>query len=236
MILLVNGDSHSAGAEIMNPHAFAEDDPRYVHLGRQPHPDNLRESWGYLLSRKFDSSFVCLAESASSNTRIIRTTRKWLDFHELDEYVFIIVQWSTWEREEWFIDETFYQVNGSGVDMVPLSHQQKYKEYVSSIDWTEKTNEAHDDIWDFHQELTERGVRHLFFNGNNYFESINTIHQWGDTYIGPYDRELTYDHILRSQGCHPVNSESWHFGSDGHQKYANFLYKYILDTNLLQNG
>jgi len=41
MILYVNGDSHTAGAEAVNSHAFADDDPAYKHLGRLPHPDNL---------------------------------------------------------------------------------------------------------------------------------------------------------------------------------------------------
>ena len=44
MILYVNGDSHTAGAEAVNPYAFAEDDPNLTHLGRLPHPDNLAVS------------------------------------------------------------------------------------------------------------------------------------------------------------------------------------------------
>ena len=45
MILYVNGDSHTAGAEAVNSHAFAEDDPALYHLGRLPHPENLEVSW-----------------------------------------------------------------------------------------------------------------------------------------------------------------------------------------------
>jgi hypothetical protein len=38
MILYVNGDSHTAAAEAVNPHAFAEDDPiALFYMGRALH-------------------------------------------------------------------------------------------------------------------------------------------------------------------------------------------------------
>ena len=78
MILYVNGDSHTAAAEAANLHAFAEDDKEYFYLGRAPHPDNLAISWGKVLSRTLNAGFNCGAESASSNSRIIRSTQDWL--------------------------------------------------------------------------------------------------------------------------------------------------------------
>ena len=80
-----------------------------------------------------------------------------------------IIQWSTWEREEWLIDDEYYQINASGTDDVPDSHIQKYKEYVAKVNWKKKTKEAHEDIWQFHLELEELGAKHIFFNGNNDF-------------------------------------------------------------------
>ena len=78
MILYVNGDSHTAAAEAVNPHAWAMDDGELFYMGRAPHPANLAVSWGKLLSQTLRASFHCGAESASSNQRIIRTTREWL--------------------------------------------------------------------------------------------------------------------------------------------------------------
>ena len=46
MILYVNGDSHAAAAEAVNPHAWAQDDGLFYGLGRMPHPDNERASFG----------------------------------------------------------------------------------------------------------------------------------------------------------------------------------------------
>ena len=76
MLLLVNGDSHAAAAEAVNSYAFANDDPSRVLKGRAPHPDNLKVSWGYQLSIPLKVKVICLAESASSNSRILRTTKE----------------------------------------------------------------------------------------------------------------------------------------------------------------
>ena len=97
MILYVNGDSHSAGAEAVVPYCYAQDDHLYRALGRKPHPDNERASFGCLLANKLNAILHCDAESASSNTRIIRTTRDYIKNEGAPD--FILIGWSTWERE-----------------------------------------------------------------------------------------------------------------------------------------
>ena len=48
-MIYINGDSHSAGAEIINDYCFAEDDRRYTALGKRPHPENIPYTFGYKL-------------------------------------------------------------------------------------------------------------------------------------------------------------------------------------------
>ncbi len=124
MLLYVNGDSHSAGAEAVNPFCFACDDSKYRNLGRKPHPDNLAVSYGNIISNSIRSTLICDAESASSNTRIIRTTRDFLLHNRPD---LIIVGWATWEREEWYHNGTHYQVTAGGTDLVPNELLDQYK-------------------------------------------------------------------------------------------------------------
>lgn len=234
MILYVNGDSHTAGAEAVNTYAFAEDDPALFYMGRAPHPENLAVSWGKLLSLTLKTSFRCDAESGGSNARTIRTTREWLndagqDFSEK----LIIIQWSTWEREEWLHDNTYYQIGASGTDDVPLELRRRYQEFVVNTNWQEKTEQAHQDIWDFHQELKKQKIKHIFFNGNNDFSAIKNHKKWGVNYIGPYDSTQTYDAIIRSKGISTVMPDSWHFGRDGHSAFHRYILQYILDNKLL---
>ena len=231
--LFVNGDSHAAGAEAATPHAFAEDDQFYHALGRQAHPDNARVSWGCELANQINAVLDLAAESASSNARIMRTTREWLDQNSdhLSDAL-IIIGWSTWERQEWVIDEVTYQITASGDDWLPPDHHDRYRQWIADLDWRAVTCEAHDRIWQLHLDLESRGVRHLFFNGNNSFSRIHDTKPWGDCYIKPYEDLGTYDAILRANGYKTVTPKSWHFGADAHCFWANFLLQYIEYHNI----
>ena len=233
MILYVNGDSHTAAAEAVNPHAFAEDDSALRFLGRIPHPENLAVSWGKLLSLSLKAGFHYGAESASSNTRILRTTREWVSQQKEFDETLLIIQWSTWEREEWFHDGVWYQVGSSGIDQVPQALQEKYRHFVIGTDWKSKTEQAHHDIWQFHQELKQKNIAHIFFNGNSDFSKIAQKHDWGNNYIGPYDSKMTYDALIRAQGIDTVAPNSWHFGRDGHSYFHRFMLQYIIANKFI---
>jgi hypothetical protein len=233
MILFVNGDSHTAAAEAVNPYAFAEDDPALAPLGRTPHPANLAVSWGRLLSLTLKAGFHCAAESASSNSRILRTTRDWVGQQRGFNDVLLIIQWSTWEREEWLHEEVYYQVGASGIDDVPQPLQEKYRNFVIGTDWKLKTQQAHEEIWKFHNELKSNGIKHVFFNGNNDFSQIDDHHDWGHNYIGPYDPKQTYSSIIRAQDIDTVAPNSWHFGKDGHSYFHRFMLQYIIANKFI---
>jgi hypothetical protein len=111
------------------------------------------------------------------------------------------------------------------------------------VDWNQKTDEAHKQIWAFHQELEAQGIKHIFFNGNNDFSIIGDpgkysypfgpMYNWGSSYIGPYDPKQTYNAIIRAAGIATVNSKSWHFGKDGHSFFAQFMLQYINNNKLI---
>lgn len=233
MILYVNGDSHTAAAEAMNSYAFAEDDPRLAHLKRLPHPDNLAVSWGRLLSENLKAVFCCEAESASSNHRILRTTKSWIEKNKNNlSRTFMIIQWSTWEREEWLHDGVYYQVNASGIDHVPLALAETYKKFVAEVDWHSKTQYWHDQIWQLHNDLDQLGVKHVFFNGNSDFSKIKQQHDWNSSYLNPYSKEGTFSEIV-SKKYATVAPNSYHFGQEGHRFFAQFMLKYCIDNQLI---
>ena len=230
-ILYVNGDSHTAAAEAINTHAFAEDDSNYWMFGRSPHPDNFKVSWANQLASALGVDLHCGAESASSNSRILRTTREWLT-HASNINDLIIIQWSTWERKEWLIEGVYYQITASGTDDVPSDHQLRYKEYIADVDWPQVAQQAHDDIWQFHLELLQQQTPHVFFNGNNSFDTIVERKDWGNSYIDPYISEGTFDQRLRNAGFDTVNPKSWHFGAEAHCFWAQSMLQYVTNNNL----
>jgi hypothetical protein len=169
MILYANGCSHTAAAEAVVPDAFAVDDGKNG-IDRRPHPANLAASWCTHLSRDLGRTLVCDAESASSNDRIARTTREWIANNpDKLSNTFMVIQWTTWEREEWLHNGTWYQVNASGADWVPKELQQRYKQFVVDVDWTTKTQECHEKIWILHTELQRSNIPHLFYSSHSTF-------------------------------------------------------------------
>jgi len=227
LILYVNGDSHSAAAEAAVPYAFAQDDSLYYALGRQPHPENERVSYGCNVANQLHAILHIDAESASSNARIIRTTYQYLKDEGTPDA--IIIGWATWEREEWLHNGEYYQVTAGGTDMVPDDLMPKYKEWVvaAADRYAENEIRQHESIWQFHNMLKDLAIPHLFFNTYSCFSHIrqNGLAQyaWGNNYIDPYVEESTYYTWLKQNGCKTVNPNSYHFGIDAHDKWADFL-------------
>ena len=223
MILYVNGDSHSAAAEAVNPHCFANDDPNYTYLERKPHPKNLEASYGQLVADNLGYSLVCDAESASSNDRILRTTKTYLENNTPD---LIIIGWSHWEREEWLYNDTYWQIVGSGISSDwPGAIKDKHKEWVLSLDYQSKLIEWHEKIWQLHLDLKD--IPHLFFNCFKAF-SISDQKDWGYSFINPYTYGFSYQEYLIN--CGFLTTAGQHFRADAHQAWANRLTKAINES------
>jgi hypothetical protein len=233
MILYANGCSHTAAAEAVVPAAFAGDDGR-AGIDRRPHPTNLAASWCTHLAHDLGRTLVCDAESASSNDRIERTTREWIANNpDKLNNTFMVIQWTTWEREEWLHNGTYYQVNASGADWVPRDLQTKYKQYVANHDYWAKTQEWYKKIWDLHCELLDRKVTHLFYNGWSTFRDIPDKRDFGKSYLGPYSRDLSYNSVLVNNGFEWVSPNSYHFDAKGHCFWAKYVLQYINEHNLV---
>jgi hypothetical protein len=234
MILYVNGDSHAAAAECVNPHAWACDDVMYWGLGQQPHPDNLRASFGCELANQLGAVLICEAQSGCTNDRIVRTTQDWIEKNpDILHDTFLVLQWSTWEREEWLHEGQYYQIGASGTDSVPSALQEQYRHYIVGLDWPEKTRLAHDQIWRFHLELKSQNIRHVMFNGNTDFGQTQNRMDWNTSYLCPYDSDQTYNHVLRKNGFQTVNPNSWHFGPSAHSYWSRYLLQYITNNGLI---
>lgn len=238
MLLYINGDSHSVGADAVAPFGFANDEGR--HWGtphRHGYRDNVLASYGVQAAEKLNWDWINQGESGSSNDRIIRTTEIFLETSNIDE-VFLLIGWSTWEREEWLHNDIYYQVNASGHDQVPPELQNKYKEWVVS-----QTAEAvgrkmlhwHDKLYEYHISLRQRGIRHLFFNTYSDFSPIiqshmsyrPMLHNWHNSYIDPYNQNFTYYYWLQNRGHKTVKEGNYHYGRNAHADWADFLVPHL---------
>jgi hypothetical protein len=234
MILYANGCSHTAAAEAVIPACFADDDGRHG-IDRRPHPTNLAASWCTHVAAGLGRGLVCQAESGGSNARILRTTRQWIANNPaLVPQTFFVLQWTTWERQEWLHRGVYYQVNASGTDWVPEELQQRYKQYVIDVDWDLATKQAHEQIWQLHQELKDQKIRHLFFSGHSSFSDIEDQRDWSGHYIDPYQRGATYHNWLRQNGGVYANPHSYHFDAQSHRLWADHVLEYVHVSQLAQ--
>jgi hypothetical protein len=135
--------------------------------------------------------------------------------------------------EEWEYNGVTYQVNGSGIDQVPVEAQERYRNYIIGLDWRAKTQQAHRDIWAFHQELLDQNIPHVFFNGNNDFSSVTDKKDWGVNYIGPYDPASTYHAQLQAAGIETVMPDSYHYGRNGHSWWFKHLLNYLMSNKFI---
>jgi hypothetical protein len=236
MILYVNGCSHSAGTDAAVKHAWAVDDAQYWDRGDEAHPANLAVSYGKHIADALGAELICQASSGGSNDRITRTTTQWIENNrDCIQDTFMILQWSTWEREEWFHNGKWYQVNASGIDHVPPEFAERYRDFVINVDWDIKTSQAHDKIWQMHLYLKSLGVRHLFFSGQSTFSSIQNQHDWGPNYIYPYIWEESYHNWLKNNGGAYASEASYHFDAKSHRLWADHVLQYINDNNLIEH-
>jgi len=239
----VNGDSHSAGAEIYTDFCCNNDDqdfhcliqymPNKKHLintlGTAAHYGNLWGSYGGFLSRKLNKELVCDAVSGSSNARIYRTTMEYISKNKND---FILIGWSTWERKELIIDETDgivqrVQITASGTDSVPSRFQDIYKKWIADMDkeyLIKCEKENHRVIYELHKYLQEQNIKHYFFNTFSYFGNIpeNDQYDWDDCYFHPYEQAYTFYHYLKNRNHEP--NKNYHHCSNAHYEWAELLF------------
>jgi hypothetical protein len=233
MILYVNGDSHTAAAEAVTSCAWAQDDPLLLHLGQKPHPYNAAVSWASYLAAALGMDLINDSQSGASNHRIMRTAKQWLAKRVSPEPVLMIIQWSTWERQEWLYQGRYIQVTASGQDSVPEDLRDRYRQFVSEVDWTAVTESWHDTIWQWHQDLLRQNIAHVFFNGNNDFSKISQPRDWSGHYLSPYDPAQSFSGLLTSWGHRTVKPGSWHFGPTSHRVWSEIMLQYLLDNNMV---
>jgi hypothetical protein len=146
MILYTNGTGHTAAAEAVNPYKRADEDARYWNLEGRPHPDNIKVSWGALLSSWLKMGFHTEARFNQTNGQIIENTKSWLSDKKPQD-VFVILQWGNFETPqkdleaitgfyEYLIGHNFTNFlffNGD-TSLVDISTDNRYNFSVSYLD------------------------------------------------------------------------------------------------------
>lgn len=236
MILYVNGDSHSAGAEAAVPYNSISEDPAFNHctISRAAHPKNVEVCYGRHLANNLGADLYMDAVSGGSNQRIIRTTKEFVESH-MTEDIFVVIGWAIVDRAEIYHNGEYHCLSAGSYIPRPLEEQ--FKQWVLNHNQTEseKAVDSHNQICQLHRYLLDKNIKHLFFNtvsmGWDRIPNSSRI-DWTGHYLNPYNANFSYFSILRGAGfTHAVwpnrQGNGDHFGRDAHLHWAEFLLPYI---------
>jgi hypothetical protein len=109
-----------------------------------------------------------------------------------------------------------------------IEHQQ---DSIVIIEWNVSTQEEESNVWQFHQVLRNRNVKHIFFNGS--VPLSNQSYDWDFSYISPLGEDGTYERRLQLAGFMTVSPSSKHYARDGHAYWNRFLINYIISQNFV---
>ena len=213
MILYVNGDSNSDGSECKD----------------------LTNSWPHILANHLGRTLINEAKGGTSNPRIMRVSSQTLA--QADRKTFVVIGWTSWEREEWLHQSQYYDVNSGGHDILPTELQERYKQWVTEQGPDQqsiKSRNMHEQIHRLHRSLKDRHIPHLFFNALMPFQHnlLDPNHKdWNKNYLGPYDNDSSYYWYLKNHG--QKSTANHHYTDKAQAVWADVLYNYIQENQLL---
>lgn len=221
MKLYINGDSHVYGAELSMPN---------------------KESMAAHLADFFKAEYINDAVEGSSVDQILWRTR---DYVKLCKQTgnwpdLIIIGFTDWNREDWFVDGDYYSgntINWRYPEHFSPQRQQYYQQYIlHNADYIATQCKYYNNvIYNLHSELFQLGIPHLFFNCAMSLLCDKDLLQfdWAGFYLNPYNIDFHYRGWCQKHNFLEITPGKFHYGSDANRAWAKLLYDHIQQHNLL---
>jgi len=246
MILLSNGCSHTAGAEL------DEKNKDYCY----------EKAWPKYLADLLTFKNINIARSGASNDRVLRTTYSWISNYisaqKNPKNLFVVILWSGIHRTEIATDDqenSLYYDNG----WLPLvvGNDEQYKQnfdketYLFYKLWVMKNCTRYNhtkyymNILGMQFFLKSLGIKYLFWNSSaaviDTYPEMKTFNNLIDKKYYPFATNGAYSHRnLAKRRKWKISEVSLrgdfksHFDEDAQIDFAGYLYKVIKDHKLLK--
>ena len=245
MLLLSNGCSHTAGAEL-----------EYPQQG-----DCYDKAWPKHLSYSLGYEHINLSMSGASTNRIVRTTYEfiynWIKQGKSFKDLLVIIMWSGIHRTEIYVDESHsYNYDNNWTPMVVGNDARNKKQFSRSLyyyykSWTanitgyQASCEFYIAVTNLQNLLHRYGIKYLFMDAAN--SGLTTT----DKRLNPYRVHIDnkyYDGFDDPKNCYTslcadteqkiskysVDSGfNSHYDADAHIWYAKHIEKIIYERNIL---
>ena len=221
MKILFNGDSNMAGTEVGATESV---------------PYHLNE---LIQSRVGVTEYTNLALAGASNDYIYDTTVEYLQDSNPD---LIIIGWSDAGRMQWFnkATGTMMEMNALEVHKYDKENKNNDEYFRRSGLLKEKMHHTsdyaretalywHNKIFNLHQMLDYKGIKHLFFSAFPMFNPRTIFPEyalnWEQGYYKPY--EVSYIIWCTQNNYKQVTDGWWHFEPAGQRAWAEELFRYM---------
>ena len=245
MLLVSNGCSHTAGAEL----EYASQGDCY----EKAWPKHLADSLGY--------DHINLSMSGASTNRIVRTTYEfiynWIKQGKSTKDVFIVILWSGVYRTEMYVDESnSYNYDNNWTPMVVGNDARNkkqfspslyyyYKSWAANMTGYQASCEFYIAVTNLQNLLYRHGIKYLFMDAAN--SGLKT----GDIRLDPYriqiDKRyyegLDEDHNSYTSLCNNSGQKiaqgsidsglNSHYDEDAHRWFAKHVKRVINKRNIL---
>lgn len=251
MILLSNGDSHTAGGEI-----------EYEYQ-----PSCYEKAWPQKLADKLNYESINLSRSASSNQTIFRTTQDWIIKNVIIEKKYkpdeicLMIMWSGFDRHELYFPDVNYLDNVNPYSDPELYHTKMkdeiidFKKHIVSFqDNLNSDFRALSMVYNLSYWLDGLNIKHYFLNGLYHFPEMNYLNShykshalyksyknllimYGKEKVNKHHafsdpNETFFIHMSKHSGLKPVKHSNYgHFGEDGHEYWAKKVYDFFFNKN-----
>ena len=246
MILVANGCSHTAGAEIEHPQQG----------------DCYEKAWPSHLGNLLNYDSINLSMSGASCHRVVRTTFEYLDVYaEKYNYdyknLFFVIMWPGWYRTEIHTGEiNKYNFFDNNWCPLVIGNDERYKETLTNNDyvyyksWVNSLDRYHhivdycNDIILLQNTLQKYGIKYLFWNASCITLDRDPAYKPWLSHINPkrfphlYNSEHCFTELCRLSGqniAQPSIDSGFasHYDEEAHKWFANYLYNYLTKNNLL---
>jgi hypothetical protein len=233
MLLLANGCSHTAGAEI----EYEWQDNCY----EKAYPKFCADTLGW--------DYKNLAVSGASQERIIRTTIDWVgknykSYKNTDIYV--VIMWSGPSRTEFYSENirNYLQMLPNNDEIYKKQFTKVeylyYKSYITLQNRQAQLVKWYNNIILLQSYLVTFKIKYLFLNASEPLRHANNnlVHLASQinykNYPWAFEHNNSYLNLLLNRGFkmpeHIKRQNSTHLGGDAHKYYGTMLAKYIKET------
>jgi len=217
MKILFNGDSNMSGAEV-----------------------SYEESTAYTLTQLLGATdSVNLSLTGCSNDRIYDTTIEYLKENTPD---MIVIGWTEPHRIQWFDYDVgeLIEMNEYEISIRPYTEKQRAR--AETVRDLMKLNSSygehqsiywHNKIFNLHEMLRYKNIPHLFFNAFELFHPVREQYHfdWNNNYFKPYYTAYRAWGIENNK--EEVTPGHFHFVGEAQIEWANILYNYIKEKNII---